>query len=116
MAEQFAFQKRFRNGAAIDGDERAVLARAALMDGARRHFLARAAFAQDENGRIGGGHFADGVKDGAHGGAGAQHAFKGVAVQQLLHLAVFAFQAGDVKAALDSNFNSSISTGLIKKS
>ena len=48
VPEQFAFQKRLRDGAAIDGDKRPVFARAALVDGPRRHFLAGAAFAQEE--------------------------------------------------------------------
>ena len=104
VAEQFAFQERFRNGAAIDGDERAVSSGASLMNGPRRHFLAGAAFAQKQHGRVGGGHFADGFKDRLHGRAGAQHAFEGVALQQLLHLAVFQFQLGDVEAAPQEKF------------
>ena len=49
MAEQFAFQQGFRNGGAIDGDERLVPARAVVVNGAGDHFLAGAAFAGDQH-------------------------------------------------------------------
>ncbi len=41
---------------------------AALMDGPRGHFLAGAAFAQNQDGGVGGGDFADGVESGCDGG------------------------------------------------
>ena len=78
VPEQFAFQKRFRDGAAVDGDKRPLFAGAALVDGLRRHFLAGSALAQEKHGGVGRGHFADGVKDAAHGGAGAEHALESV--------------------------------------
>ena len=49
VAEQFAFQQRFGNGGAIDGDERRVGAVAVLVNGAGDQFLAGAGFAADEH-------------------------------------------------------------------
>ena len=43
VAEDFAFDQGFRNGCAIDGDERPLAARTQLMDGARHQFFAGAA-------------------------------------------------------------------------
>ncbi|KAG1199101.1 hypothetical protein G6F35_012549 [Rhizopus arrhizus] len=59
VAEQFAFQKVGRNGAAVDRHERAVTARRALVDGARHHFLAGTRFAQHQHGGIEGGDLFD---------------------------------------------------------
>ena len=46
VAEQLGFQKRFRKGSAIDGDERLLAAGAVFMDGAGDEFLARAGFSR----------------------------------------------------------------------
>ena len=55
VAEQFTLQEVFRNGGAIDRDERRFGARAVLIDGAGDQLLARARFAPDEHGdRLGG--------------------------------------------------------------
>jgi hypothetical protein len=53
VAEQFAFQQRFRKSSAVDGDERHLRSRRASMDGARDEFLARAAFSVYEDGALG---------------------------------------------------------------
>ena len=54
MPKEFALEQVLGNRAAIDFDERAVLARALLMDGAGDELLAGAALSGDEHGRIGG--------------------------------------------------------------
>ena len=66
VAEQFGFQKRFRKGAAIDGDEGLLAAGAVFVNRARDQFLAGAGFAgdQDAAGLRRDGH--DHVEDGAH--------------------------------------------------
>src|ERR1700682_523114 len=52
MPEQLRLQQVLRHGAAVDGDERLVAARAATMDGARQQLLAGAALAGDQHARI----------------------------------------------------------------
>src|SRR5215468_7039809 len=52
VAEDFAFDERFRNGGGIDGDERSIGAFAQTMDGSRCQFLARAALAGNDRGCI----------------------------------------------------------------
>src|SRR2546430_5288345 len=49
VAEQLRLQQVLRHGAAVDGDERLVAARAATMDGARQQLLAAAALAGDRS-------------------------------------------------------------------
>ncbi len=51
VAEQFAFEKRFRYCGAVDGDEALALARRQIVQRAREEFLARAGFAQDQHAR-----------------------------------------------------------------
>ena len=49
MAEDFTFEKRFRQPAAVDGDEIAFGARAGIVQAAGDQFLAGAGFAMDED-------------------------------------------------------------------
>ena len=53
VAEQFAFQQRGGQGAAIAGQQRAVLAAAEPMDGPHEHLLAGAALAGEQDGAVG---------------------------------------------------------------
>ena len=55
VAEQLRFEQILGHGAAIDGDERLVAARARFVNGARQQFLARAALAGQQHPRIGAG-------------------------------------------------------------
>ena len=55
-AEQLALDQVGGEGGAVDGDERAVAARAAAMDGARQEFLARAGLAEEQHRGRGRGH------------------------------------------------------------
>ncbi len=48
VTEDFAFDQRFRNRGAIDGDERLRLARAERVNGARDQFFSGAAFSRDQ--------------------------------------------------------------------
>src|SRR5471032_2429064 len=52
VAEQFAFQQRLRERAAIERDERELASRTLGMDALRNQLLARTAFAPDKYGRI----------------------------------------------------------------
>src|SRR5205809_7668781 len=97
MAEQFAFQKSFWNCAAVDGDERAFFAFAAPMNGQSGHFFSGAAFAEDEYGRAGVGHLANGGKNLAHLRAGAEHVLESVGFDELLKPAVLALEVSHVK-------------------
>ena len=54
MAEEFAFEKRFRHGAEVDGDERLLRPARLAMDLARDEFLAGAVLAEDQDIGIGG--------------------------------------------------------------
>ena len=49
VAEQLAADELFGDGAAVDGEERRVFARAGIVDGLREHLLAGAAFAGDQH-------------------------------------------------------------------
>ncbi len=68
VTEQFALQQVLRNGRAIDGEERPVVARAVLMDGARDEFLSRAALAGDHHRGIAVRDASDHFEDFLHGG------------------------------------------------
>ena len=66
VPEKLAFQQRFRDGRAVDGDEKLVAAAAVMMDGARDEFLARAALARDHHRRLAVRHAADHLEDLLH--------------------------------------------------
>ena len=59
VAEQLAFQQLGRDGAAVDGDERPLPARAGVVDGAGRELLAGARLAEDQHAGIVRGDLAD---------------------------------------------------------
>ena len=54
VAEQLAFQQVFRDGAAVDGDERLLGARAEVVQRAGQRLLAGAALAEQQHGDVGG--------------------------------------------------------------
>ena len=82
VAEDFAFDQRFRNGGAVDGDERLALARAELVDGARHQLLAGAAFAGDQHRGGAGRHHLDQVEDLLHFARRAHHRAQDALVAQ----------------------------------
>ena len=55
VAEQLGFEQRFGDGGAVDGDERAVVARAERVKRAREQLLAGAALPFEQHRRVGGG-------------------------------------------------------------
>ena len=59
VAEQFAFQQRFGERRAVDGDERLIAAAAEVVDRAGDDLLAGAVFAEDQNRQVGVGDAAD---------------------------------------------------------
>ena len=66
VSEKFAFEQGFRDGGAIDFDERAGGARAPGVNDIGHHFLAHAAFAGDENAAFGSGDEGNIAKEGLH--------------------------------------------------
>ena len=77
VAEQFAFQQRFRNGRAVDGDEGRVGPIAVLVEGAGDQLLAGARFTADEHVHRLGSDTANLLVDGLHGGALANQGVPG---------------------------------------
>ena len=71
VAEQLAFDERFRQRAAIDRDKRLAGARALVVNGAGDQFLAGAGLAQDEHGRLRGRNFGDQRANAIHAGRSA---------------------------------------------
>lgn len=69
VAEQFAFQERFRQGRIVDGNKRRVEAFAVPVQGSGDQFLAGAALPRDEDGNVGLRHADDLGKQGFHGRA-----------------------------------------------
>jgi len=67
VTEEFVFEERVGNGGAIESDERLLAAMRKLMDGAGEEFLAGAAFAEKQNGGVGGSDFLELMTDGLHG-------------------------------------------------
>ena len=59
VAEEFAFDEVFRDGAAVHRDKGALTAVALVVDGARGDFFPRPGFAVDEDGRLRARDFAD---------------------------------------------------------
>ena len=99
MSEQFALEEVLGDGAAVDRDERPVLAGAATVDGEGGHFLAGAAVAEDEDRGIGGGHFADQVEHFLHRRAGADHALEASDGTAFAQLPILTFELSDMKRA-----------------
>ena len=89
MAEKLGFNQSFRNGAAGDGDEGLVGARAEIVNGAGNEFLAGAAFAGDQNRGIEIGYAAHQLIDALHVGAGSDDA---IARARLLDAVLHAVQ------------------------
>ena len=73
VSEEFALQKLGRQGGAVDGDEGLLRARAQRVDGLRGDLFAGAAFALYQDGRLAGGHLADGFENALHRGGAADH-------------------------------------------
>ena len=83
VAEEFAFDERFRHGGAIEGDEGAAGAGAEGVHGPGDEFLAGAAFAGDEDGGFAGGDLFDEGEDLAHGSGLAGHVAEGAVAGEL---------------------------------
>src|SRR5688572_6128490 len=84
MTEDLALEQRFRNGGAVDRDERLRGPWAQLMDGLRHQFLAGARLAPDEDGGRGRRRLLDDLVDLPHAGTRADHAAEGAVLAQLL--------------------------------
>lgn len=98
MAEQLALDQRFRQGGAIDGDERLCRAAADVVQRARRHLLAGAGVADEQDVGVGRGNGAKPVAQVDHRLAASRQArFDVVALAgDGAQLAVFQHQAAPV--------------------
>ena len=67
VAEEFAFQKRFRDGRAVDCQKRGLAAAAVLIDRPGDQFLAGPALAKDQHGHVLRGNAANGFIEVLHG-------------------------------------------------
>ncbi len=76
MPEKLAFKQVFRDGAAIDLDQRTAAARAGIMNGLRNEFFACAGLTCNENGRIGWGHDRDLLEQCLQGGTTPNNALE----------------------------------------
>src|SRR5205823_5610209 len=101
VAEELAFQEVFRDRAAVDGDERAGLARAAAVDLARDQLLACAGLAGDEYGDVGAGDLVDLAEDVAHRVAGADDVAVGLLFELVLQELLVGAQFVELPAQLD---------------
>ena len=73
MPEQLALEHPFRDGAAVDGDERPRCPRATGVDGACHQLLAGSALSDDKHGRVGERHPRGGLVDLQHAFTAADH-------------------------------------------
>ena len=104
VAEQDALDQVFRDGAAIDGDERLSRTRARALDGARDQLLAGAAFAFDQDGDVGLGRARSQAEDLFHLGAGRHQVLEGeLVVGLLLQLLDLARKRADLELVADRN-------------
>ena len=92
VAEHLALHQVLGDGPAVDGDERAGLAVAALVDLARHELLAGARLAGDEHGHVHGRDAADLAIDLLHRVAGAHHAAVGLVCHGPDHLLVLGLE------------------------
>ena len=83
VAEEFAFDERFRHGAAVEGDKGAAGEGTDVVHRPGDEFLTRAAFAGDENGGFAGGDLFDEGKSLTHGGGLAGYVAKGAEAREL---------------------------------
>ena len=73
MAEHFAFQQGFRDGGAVDCDERMLRSWTVAVDGTGHHFFPGAALAFDQDGGVRGSHAPDEFVDLLHARTAADH-------------------------------------------
>ena len=101
VAEQFAFQQVFRDGAAVDGDERLFRARTEVVHRLGQRFLAGAAFAQQQDRNVGGGDLFDVAADLQHAGVAGDDPLDRGLDRRGDEAAVFLLQPVQVQAAFD---------------
>ena len=92
VSKQFTFQKRFRDGPAIDGHERPFLAMAPPVNRPRRHFLSRAALSQNQHRSLRRRHLPNHFEHRLQLRAVPLHAFKRIRPDQPLYFGVFLLQ------------------------
>ena len=115
MTEQFAFQKTFGNGPAIDRDKWLVPADTVLMDHVGHQFFAGAALALDQNRGTAGADAIDYLIELLHFRAFADQLIKAEAVfESLLDLNIFNQQLSFFNDAFNQNLESLKIDGLLK--
>ncbi len=101
MPEELVLEQIVGKGAAVDADERSVLAIAVEVQGLGDQLLAGSALARDQDGALGGRHPVDEVEDPAHLPGAADDALEGVlAVDQRPELGVLTLQAAVLPAKM----------------
>ena len=83
VTEQFGFEQRFGDGAAVERHEALRASRAVVMDGARHHFLARTGLAGDQDGAVGHRHGLEQVEQLLHHRTLADDALEAVTLVEL---------------------------------
>ena len=73
VSEEFAFEKRFGQSTAVNGNQRMKFSRTGLMDRARHQFLAGPTLSRNQHRSVRGTNGFDGVENLAHGAALADH-------------------------------------------
>src|ERR1041385_7011422 len=102
MTEQFAFDQAFRQGGAVDREERTLSARAQRVQRSRHQFLARTALAGNQDTRLTRAGLLQYGKDFLHLGRRAHQLSERALVAQLaLQTAFFGIQAGMRSGAAD---------------
>ena len=105
VAEQFAFDQRFGQRGAVDGDERPLPARAERVQRARHHFLAGAALAGDQHAGLARSGLLQQGENFLHLGRRAHHFAQRALVAELpFQHALFRAQAGVRAGAPDQHF------------
>ena len=116
VAEQFAFDQRFRQRRAIDGDKRSLPPRAQRVHGARHQFLAGAAFAGDQHAGLARSGLLQQRKNLLHlGGSAHQFAERALVAELPLQIPLVGQQAGMAAGAADQHFQHAGLDGLFQK-
>ena len=101
VAEQFALQKVFRDGPAVNHHEGHAAPVAVLVNGPGHQLLAGAALPADQHRNIGRGHLADDGEDLFHLGAGAQHSGEWLSGHLLLQKPILMLQLRDMGSPVE---------------
>src|SRR5215831_4035409 len=115
VTEQLTFQQVLRNGVAVNGDKRAILATATAMNSSCGHFFPCTALPQQQHRDICSSNLANKSKDGLHLRAGAQHLLECFRLPTLLQLTVSPLEVQHIDASAKNQFELIHFHGLTQK-